>query len=218
MNTISLRKENIYKINQALTLDRLDLLLKRAFDVSVSLACLILVSPLFFVVAVTIKCDSKGPVIFRNLRIGQNCRPFFMYKFRTMKKDAEEMLEKDPGLKKRFEVNFKLKNDSRVTYIGKILRRTGLDELPQLINILVGDMSLVGPRPILREEIKKTSPHRFSVPPGLTGLWQISGKSLLSYDEKCRLDDHYATRRNVIFDLRIIFKTIPAIVRGKGFF
>lgn len=218
MNTIGQAIKGAYRSDKIFSISMADLLLKRGFDIIISFCSLMILSPLFLLISITIKCDSSGPVVFKSLRIGQRTRPFFMYKFRTMRKNAEELLEKDPEQKSKFEINFKLKNDSRITRLGKLLRRTGLDELPQLVNILKGQMSLVGPRPILKEETRRTTPKRFLVPPGLTGIWQISGKNSLSYEEKCSLDDWYADHRSIIIDIKIIFKTVSAVINGNGFF
>jgi lipopolysaccharide/colanic/teichoic acid biosynthesis glycosyltransferase len=196
---------------------QLDLFFKRQFDLFLSLAALILLAPLLFLVLILIKVDSSGRAMYTTKRIGKNGRIFYMFKFRSMSENAEQLLREDPELKKEFNKKFKLANDKRVTSIGRILRRTGLDELPQLLNILRGDMSFVGPRPLLLKERRKASKHRLEVPPGLTGLWQIKGKNALSYKQKDAWDKFYARKRHFFLDLAILIQTLPAIIRGKGF-
>lgn len=192
--------------------------LKRSLDVAVAFTALMALSPLLFFIAALINLESDGSVIFGSVRIGRDGKRFRMLKFRTMCAGAEKVLEQNPGLATRFEAGFKLKDDPRVTLLGRFLRRTCLDELPQLFNVLLGDMSLVGPRPILPKEIQRVSPLRLRVKPGLTGLWQISGKSALPYEKKCELDNFYATCGNFAMDLKILALTIPAIIKGEGFF
>lgn len=198
---------------------RLDIFLKRQMDIALSIFGLLFFAPVFFIIAVLIKLSSRGPVFYQAVRIGKNQKSFYMFKFRTMSHDADLQLAKDMELKKTFELNYKLKDDSRVIRIGGFLRRTGLDEFPQLINIILGEMSLVGPRPILKEEMSKTyARERFAVSPGLTGLWQIKGKNDTSYSEKNELDRYYTRHRSLMMDLKILSCTIPAIIKGKGFY
>lgn len=191
------------------------LLMKRAFDVAASLSGVILLLPVLIITAILIKVESKGPVLFTQERNGYKGRIFKMYKFRSMVPNAEQLLK---SLESRNEASghmFKIKNDPRVTRIGKIIRKTSIDELPQLFNVLKGDMSIVGPRPpIVKEVVKYDAWHtlRLSVKPGLTGLWQISGRSNVGFEEMARLDLKYIRERNFWNDIRIILKTIPVLL------
>jgi len=197
---------------------------KRAMDVVGSLGGLILLAPLLAVVAFLIRVESRGPILFRQRRMGLGGRPFWCLKFRTMVPDAEARLR---DLEARNEVAdgvlFKIKDDPRVTALGRFLRRTSLDELPQLWNVLVGEMSLVGPRPLqLRdsERLAGLDPRgyagRLSVVPGITGPWQISGRSDLDGDQMLGLDLAYVANWSMATDLRILLKTISVVVAGKG--
>ena len=195
-------------------------LLKRMLDVSISLVMLVFLLPLFLVIALLIKLDSPGPVFFVQQRIGLNKRRFGMRKFRTMVADAEK---KQSQLESQNEVSgpvFKMSNDPRITSIGKILRSTSLDELPQLINVLMGDMALVGPRPLPIRDFNGFEEdwyrRRFSVLPGITCLWQIEGRSDISFDEWMQLDMRYIDQWSLWLDIKILFKTIPAVLRGSG--
>jgi exopolysaccharide biosynthesis polyprenyl glycosylphosphotransferase len=196
------------------------LLLKRAIDLAGASAGLIVLMPVMLVAAAAIKLTSAGPVIFAQERYGLNKRRFKMFKFRTMVADADKL---QASLESRNEVEgpvFKIKNDPRVTPIGRLLRKTSIDELPQLLNVIRGEMSLVGPRPLpLRDVYRFTRPsdmRRFSVRPGLTCLWQISGRSSLGFTEWVRLDLEYIDDWSLALDLRILIKTIPAVLNGTG--
>ncbi|WP_218852233.1 exopolysaccharide biosynthesis polyprenyl glycosylphosphotransferase [Carboxydothermus ferrireducens] len=196
---------------------------KRLFDIILSVFLLVTAMPIFIIISVLIKIDSNGSIIFKHERVGYKGKKFYCYKFRTMYADANErlkkLLEKNPALKEEWEKEFKLKNDPRVTRIGRILRKTSLDELPQLVNIIKGDMSLVGPRPITEDEIKKYGKYIYyylSVKPGLTGLWQVSGRNDITYDERVKLDVWYSKNWDIIYDMYILFKTFTAIVFKKG--
>ncbi|MCX7732436.1 MAG: exopolysaccharide biosynthesis polyprenyl glycosylphosphotransferase [candidate division WOR-3 bacterium] len=197
--------------------------LKRLIDIFISATALLVLSPLMLLVALLIKLTSPGPVFYRHRRLGRNMRPFGVLKFRTMFVDAdrrlEEILRTDPEKRAEFEKTFKLKNDPRVTSIGRFLRRTSLDELPQLLNVLAGQMSLVGPRPIVEKEIQYYQDYSlllFRVPPGLTGLWQVSGRTDTTYDERVRLDTRYVREWTIWGDLLIILRTVPAVLARKG--
>lgn len=194
-------------------------ILKRGMDVIGATLGLICLSWLFLIVAVLIKMeDPKGTVFFKQIRVGKNGKEFYMYKFRSMVIDAEERLK---DLLKYNEIEgamFKIKDDPRVTKIGKLLRKTSIDELPQLWNVLVGDMSLVGPRPPLPREVKEYTKYdmqRLLVIPGCTGLWQVNGRSNLSFNEMVELDLEYIKRRSILFDLKIIFKTVYILFGSK---
>ncbi len=191
---------------------------KRIFDIIVSLIGIVLLIPFFIIISAAIKLDSHGPVFFIQERSGYKGRIFKMYKFRSMVTDAEDKFEL---LEERNEVQgcmFKMRNDPRITEFGKFIRKTSIDELPQLLNVLMGDMSIVGPRPpIVREVLKYNAWHnlRLSVKPGLTGLWQISGRNRLGFEEMVRLDLKYIRERNFIYDFKIIIKTIPVLFGDK---
>lgn len=190
-------------------------LLKRSFDIIVSFTALVLLSPVFLAVAVFIKLDSGGPVLFRQKRNGFKGRVFEIYKFRSMVADAETKLIE---LEDRNQVSgfvFKVRNDPRVTRVGRVIRKTSIDELPQLINILKGDMSFVGPRPPIEKEVQQyESWHnlRLSVRPGLTGLWQVSGRNSIGFEDMCRMDLKYIRERCLLYDLKIILRTIPVLL------
>ena len=183
---------------------------KRFIDILGSSIGLILLSPILLIAAIAIKIESKGPVIFSQKRIGLNGKEFKMFKLRSMVEDAEA-LKKD--LMKKNEMSgpmFKMKDDPRVTKVGKIIRKTSIDELPQLINVLKGDMSLVGPRPSLPKEVKKFKPwmkKRLDVKPGLTCYWQVSGRNSIGFEDWMKLDIKYVEERSFWVDIKLIFKT-----------
>lgn len=192
---------------------------KRILDLVLSVLALIVLSPLMIITAIAIKLDSQGPVLYSQPRAGKDGKVFKMYKFRSMCIDADERLESLKSLNERDGPVFKLSNDPRVTRVGRIIRKKSIDELPQLINIIKGQMSIVGPRPPLLNEVKQYTPYqmqRLSVKPGLTCYWQISGRSDLSFNEWVRLDCKYIEDRGFWTDLKIILKTIPAVLTGRG--
>ena len=193
--------------------------LKRIGDVIFSLLVLTLGSPIFLLIGILVKSSSPGPVFYIQKRIGRNYREFGCIKFRTMYKNADELLPdllaKSPLMRKEFEKDFKLRNDPRITKLGRFLRRSSLDELPQFLNVLKGEMSVVGPRPIVSNEISKYSlfmEEVISVRPGLTGLWQVSGRNNLSYKKRVQLDLVYARNRNFSLDLEIIILTLGVLL------
>ncbi|KAB7668460.1 sugar transferase [Bacillus sp. B1-b2] len=195
---------------------------KRTFDIFASILALIILFPIFFIVAVLIKIeDPKGPVFFSQVRVGKNEKLFNMYKFRSMVTDAEDKLQE---LLKYNEVNgamFKMKDDPRITKIGKFIRQTSIDEFPQLINVLKGEMSLIGPRPPLVREVEEYTifdKQRLYIKPGCTGLWQVSGRSNLSFKEMVELDLIYIEKRSFLFDLKIILKTFVILLKKDGAF
>lgn len=194
--------------------------IKRMFDFLSSLVAIIVFSPLFLIIFIAIKCDSRGPVIFGHKRLGKHGEIIKVYKFRSMVQNAEEIMRNFTEEQKReFAENFKLENDPRITKVGNFLRKTSLDELPQLFNILIGNMSVVGPRPIVEKELEKYgmySEKLLSVKPGLTGLWQASGRSDTTYEERVTLDMEYINKRSLWLDLKIIFMTVGAVIKGKG--
>jgi Undecaprenyl-phosphate galactose phosphotransferase WbaP len=197
--------------------------IKRFMDLFIVIIGGILLLPLFLLIALLIKLSSPGPVLYGHTRRGMNGKLFTAYKFRSMVSNSGEILQKlldsDPEIRKEWDNNHKLKKDPRVTGIGKILRRTSLDEFPQLINILKGEMSLVGPRPIVDEEVEKYGEDYtriFSVKPGLTGLWQVSGRSDTDYAERVAFDTYYLQSWSVWLDVWVLFKTFGAVIKGKG--
>ncbi|WP_036720515.1 sugar transferase [Paenibacillus harenae] len=195
---------------------------KRTIDVFGSLLGLFLLCPLFVLVAILIKIeDPKGSVLFYQTRIGKNEKPFRMYKFRSMVSNAEEKLKDLLAQNEIQGAMFKMKNDPRITRIGKFIRKTSIDELPQLINVLRGEMSLVGPRPPLVREVAEYTDYdklRLTVKPGCTGLWQVSGRNELSFNEMVELDLKYIQNRSVGLDLKIIFKTFRVLLGAKDAF
>lgn len=206
-------------------LDNNRLLAKRTLDFCAALGGLLALSPFFLIMAVWIKTDSKGPVFFGHTRIGMDGKPIKVWKFRTMATNGAEvlarLLKEDEGCRKEWEESQKLRNDPRITKAGKFLRKTSLDELPQLWNVLRGDLSLVGPRPIVEEEKDryKDSYALYSrIRPGITGLWQISGRNLTSYDRRIDLDSYYVRNWSIWFDIYILAKTIPVVLTGHGAF
>lgn len=194
--------------------------IKRVFDVLLAIILLIILIIPFIVLYLCILIVDRQNPIFKHERIGRNGKPFHILKFRTMRKDADillkKLLDEDPLIKKEWEENHKLKNDPRITKLGKFLRKTSLDELPQLINVLKGDMSFVGPRPIVKKEIEKYGEYfelYKAVRPGITGLWQVSGRSNLAYEERVKLDTWYVKNWSIELDIIILFKTLFAIFR-----
>jgi len=193
--------------------------LKRVVDIVVSLGALILFSPVFLVLTLCIAAADGFPVLFRQRRLGENGVMFSMLKFRSMVKNAEEVLKRDPVLYEEFKTNFKLKNDPRILPIGKFIRKTSLDELPQLINVLRGDMSIVGPRPIIEKELEMYGDKKdiyLSMKPGCAGLWQCSGRSETSYEERVALDEQYYVTASIRNDIKILVMTFLAILKKEG--
>ena len=198
---------------------RLGRSLKRSGDVVFSAAVLGLGSPLFLLLAVLVKLSSPGPVFYVQKRVGRGYRRFGCIKFRTMRPDADavlaQVLDRSPAMRAEFERDFKLRNDPRITPIGRFLRRSSLDELPQFLNVLRGEMSVVGPRPIVNKEIGRYGDYMdevLAVRPGLTGLWQVSGRNNLSYPKRVRLDLAYARGRSFWLDLAIILRTFGVLL------
>ncbi|MCL2697846.1 MAG: sugar transferase [Oscillospiraceae bacterium] len=196
------------------------LFVKRSFDIAASFLGLIVLSPLFLIIAVAIRIESKGKAIYTQKRIGKDGRIFKIYKFRSMVHNADEVLSNFTAEQKReFEINFKLEKDPRMTASGIFLRATSLDELPQLFNILKGDLSVVGPRPIVERELYKYGEHAdklVGVKPGLTGYWQINGRNDTTYEERVGMDMFYIDNRNLLLDARIFFKTFKVVITKKG--
>ena len=194
-------------------------LTKYLFDILFSLLILFTFFPLLIVISLLIKLSSRGPIFFLQERIGKNNVPFKCIKFRTMYPEAKDILKnllnKDEKIKKEFEETHKIKNDPRITTIGKLLRKTSLDELPQFINVLRNEMSIVGPRPIVRAEKKKYGKDLIkllSIKPGITGLWQVSGRNNLTYKKRIMLDINYVKNYNLIMDIRILIRTFGVVL------
>ena len=193
---------------------------KRIVDIILGCIGLVLLSPVFLILAICIKIDSKGPVIFAHKRIGKNGKKFNMYKFRSMYENAEEMIENfNEEQKREWQENFKLENDPRITKVGKFLRKTSLDELPQIVNIIKGDLSIIGPRPIVDEELEKYGENKekfLSITPGLTGYWQANGRSNTTYEERMQMELYYIDNQSLLLDIKIFFKTIVSVLKKEG--
>jgi exopolysaccharide biosynthesis polyprenyl glycosylphosphotransferase len=208
----------MFSINQV-RLTGMDVFLKAMLDYFITIPGLIVLSPLFLFMILAIKLDSHGPAIYRRRVMGVNGEQFDAFKFRTMHINGDAILAKHPELKNELDQNHKLKDDPRITKVGRFLRKTSLDELPQLFNVLKRDMSLVGPRIIAPEEMKqynKWDINLLTVHPGITGLWQVSGRSDLTYKERVNLDMYYIRNWSIWLDLQILFQTIPVVFRGTG--
>ena len=197
--------------------------LKRTVDITASAAALLLLSPVFLVTSLAIRKDSDGPAMFTQKRIGKDGKLFEIYKFRTMVPDADkklfEMLEKDEKAREEYKINKKLKNDPRITKVGNFLRKTSIDELPQLINVLKGDMSLVGPRPYLPREKDDMGAYYNTIiesKPGITGLWQVSGRSNTTFEERLHFDEEYNEKKSFKYDMGLLVKTVGSVVKGDG--
>lgn len=212
--------ESIENFHQEIDDKPIQQTIKRLMDIVLSLTAIILTSPILLLVAIAIKMDSKGPILFNQERIGHKQKLFNMYKFRSMVIDAEERFEEVKELNATNHIMFKSSEDPRITKVGRIIRKYSLDELPQLFNILKGDMTLVGPRPPLPRELvnyEKWHHVKFLKPQGLTGLWQVSGRSnIKDFDQVICLDYEYIKNWNLLLDLKIILKTIPVVISAKG--
>lgn len=200
-------------------------MLKRIFDILFSIFAIILTSPIFIIVSILIKITDNGNIFYGHTRVGKNCHKFKVFKFRSMYKNADqkltELLEKDNNLKDEWEKTFKLKNDPRITPIGKFLRKTSLDELPQFFNVILGNMSVVGPRPVVSKELeiyyKEKAKMYCSVKPGITGYWQVEARSdSENYEQRINMDEWYINNQSLWLDIKIIFKTIQVMFTGKG--
>jgi len=207
------------------------LFVKRIVDIVSSVFLLILFSPIILIIAILIKLDSKGPILADTpQRVGKNGKPFKMYKFRSMMENAHEILRDNPQYSKLYDAykkgSYKLKDDPRITTVGRFIRKHSLDEIPQVLNILKGEMSLVGPRAYYPDELKnqqKKYPHTIdsvkivlSVKPGVTGFWQVSGRSEINFDKRIKMDASYVKKRSLLYDFWIISKTPWAMITGRG--
>lgn len=198
--------------------------IKRTFDICFSLGALAFFTPFLILIALAVKFTSQGRVFYGHQRIGRGGKPFKCYKFRTMYCDADErlsdMLKNDPKILEEWEKTHKLKNDPRVTPIGQFLRKTSLDELPQFWNVLLGDLSVVGPRPVVEAEVTKflgcKAAKILSIRPGVTGPWQVHGRNDIDYSARVQMAEEYVDKHSLILDLKLIAKTIPAMISTKG--
>jgi len=195
------------------------LALKRIFDIVGALVLLLCFSPLFLVIAIAIKLDSPGPVLFKRRMAGRKGRPFTILKFRTMVNNAHQLLEENPGLLREYQGRLKINNDPRATRVGRVLRKTTIDELPQLVNVLKGEMSLVGPRPLGDLELARYGDYRDKVlgfKPGMAGLWIASGRHTLSFERRLELDMEYIDHWSIWLDIKIFLNSIMAVLRMTG--
>ena len=193
---------------------------KRMADIIVASIALCLLSPIMLIFAVLIFLTSRGPVVFTQTRVGLNGKPFTMYKFRSMYMPNDcPKAQKEKLIKSRDGICLKYKNDPRVTLVGRIMRKTSIDELPQFFNVILGTMSIVGPRPALEKEVAQYSPRalqRLNAIPGITGVWQVSGRADISFEDMVTMDIEYSQQQNLWLDLKIMFLTVPAVLSGRG--
>ena len=195
-------------------------IVKRTADVTLSAIAMVLLLPILAIIAIAIKLDSKGPVFFKHTRIGKDGKIIKIYKFRSMVDNAEDLINRfTPEQMKEYKENYKLTEDPRITKVGKFLRKTSLDELPQLINIFKGDLSIIGPRPVVADELKKYGPNidKFlSVTPGLTGYWAANGRSNTTYEQRMQMELFYVDNLSFKMDAKVFVKTIESVVTGRG--
>ena len=199
--------------------NRLSLVIKRAIDIIGSLVLLVLLSPLLLVIAVAIKLDTPGPIFYKRRLIGQGGKPFMVFKFRSMVANAHELLTQNPTLLQQYQQDLKIAHDPRVTRVGGILRQTTLDELPQLINVLKGDMSLVGPRMLGDVELARFGEYRdkvLSVKPGMAGLWVASGRHTLPFERRVELEMEYIDRWSLWLDIKVLLASVLIVIRRVG--
>ncbi len=199
----------------------IDYAIKRTFDLVLSTVGLVLIAPFLLVIAIAVKLSSRGPTIYRSVRPGIGGKPFHCFKFRTMREHSDQLQDDLESLNEKSGALFKIRRDPRLTSVGRFLRRYSLDELPQLVNVVRGEMSLVGPRPLPMRDfdrLEEWHKKRYLVLPGVTGLWQVSGRAELDFDDLVRLDFYYLERWSIFLDLSILLKTIPAVLRGRGAF
>lgn len=217
METTSLRTQSDVKTKIS---KKVYIKIKRVIDVILASVALILLSPLFAIIAIAIKIDSKGPVFFAHKRIGKNGKIIKLYKFRSMVINAEELIKSfTPEQMREYKENYKLTNDPRITKVGKFLRKTSLDELPQLINIINGDLSIIGPRPVVADELEKYGVNKdkfLSVTPGLTGYWTANGRSNTTYEQRMEMELYYIDNLSLKMDIKVFFKTILSVLKKEG--
>ena len=201
--------------------DGIDYALKRSFDLVLSTVALVILSPILLAIAIAVKLGSQGPVISRSIRPGMAGKPFACFKFRTMREHADQIQDDLEELNELSGALFKIRQDPRLTSVGRFLRRFSLDELPQLVNVVRGEMSLVGPRPLPMRDFERLEDwhkKRYLVLPGITGLWQVSGRAELDFDDLVRLDFLYLERWSIFLDLSILMRTVPAVLSRRGAF
>ncbi len=217
METTSLRTQSDVKTKIS---KKVYIKIKRVIDVIFASIALILLSPVFAIIAIAIKIDSKGPVFFAHKRIGKNGNIIKLYKFRSMVINAEELIKSfTPEQMREYKENYKLTNDPRITKVGKFLRKTSLDELPQLINIINGDLSIIGPRPLVADELEKYGVNKdkfLSVTPGLTGYWAANGRSNTTYEQRMEMELYYIDNLSLKMDIKVFFKTILSVLKKEG--
>lgn len=217
METTSLRTQSDVKTKIS---KKVYIKIKRVIDVILASVALILLSPLFAIIAIAIKIDSKGPVFFAHKRIGKNGKIIKLYKFRSMVINAEELIKSfTPEQMREYKENYKLTNDPRITKVGKFLRKTSLDELPQLINIINGDLSIIGPRPLVADELEKYGVNKdkfLSVTHGLTGYWAANGRSNTTYEQRMEMELYYIDNLSLKMDIKVFFKTILSVLKKEG--
>lgn len=213
-------KMELIKAKESIEKKQTYIKVKRILDCILATIALIILSPIYLIIAIAVKIDSNGPVFFKHTRIGKNGKIIKIYKYRTMVANAEELIKKfTPEQMKEYKENFKLENDPRITKVGKFLRKTSLDELPQLLNIIQGDLALIGPRPVVKKELEKYGENTgkfLSVTPGLTGNWAASGRSNTTYEERMKMELWYVDNISFITDVKIFFKTIIAVIKKEG--
>lgn len=213
-------KMELIKAKESIEKKQTYIKVKRILDCILATIALIILSPIYLIIAIAVKIDSKGPVFFKHTRIGKNGKIIKIYKYRTMVANAEELIKKfTPEQMKEYKENFKLENDPRITKVGKFLRKTSLDELPQLLNIIQGDLALIGPRPVVKSELEKYGENTgkfLSVTPGLTENWAASGRSNTTYEERMKMELWYVDHISFITDVKIFFKTIIAVIKKEG--
>lgn len=222
VRTVDLHGTLVIETNYHL-LNRRETIIKRVLDMILTFLLLLVSWPVFLILTLLVKLDSKGPILYQQKRLGQNGEQFNSFKFRTMYENAEQklqdLLNQDPEAFREYEIYHKLSNDPRVTKVGKILRRYSLDELPQLINVVKGDMNLIGPRSYLPRELPAMGEYArviLKVRPGITGWWQVMGRNATSFEERLRLDEYYISNWSIWLDLYIIIKTVWVLIRGQG--
>lgn len=217
METTSLRTQSDVKTKIS---KKVYIKIKRVIDVIFASIALILLSPVFAIIVIAIKIDSKGPVFFTHKRIGKNGNIIKLYKFRSMVINAEELIKSfTPEQMREYKENYKLTNDPRITKVGKFLRKTSLDELPQLINIINGDLSIIGPRPLVADELEKYGVNKdkfLSVTPGLTGYWAANGRSNTTYEQRMEMELYYIDNLSLKMDIKVFFKTILSVLKKEG--
>lgn len=211
---------SVIRYKEILSKNTIYIKVKRIIDVILATIGLVILLPIFAIIALAIKIESKGPVFFKHTRIGKNGKIIKIYKFRTMVDNAEDLIKNfTPEQMKEYKANYKLTNDPRITKTGKLLRKASLDELPQLINIIKGDLSIIGPRPVIEEELKKYGENAekfLSVTPGLTGNWAANGRSCINYEHRMEMELFYVDNISLKLDLKIFFKTIEAVINRRG--